>query len=60
MIPDAMFQQSLLLLVGTVLLCVKPLGGCIADVMDGRPNVAVRLGGRMGTVVYRVSSVDSQ
>ena len=39
-------QFSLLLLtfLGVLLLCTKPLGSYIADVMDGRPNFALRAG----------------
>ncbi len=42
-----------------MVLCVKPLGSYIADVMEGRPNFALRAGGRIEGLLYRLCGVDS-
>jgi potassium-transporting ATPase potassium-binding subunit len=60
MIPDAMFQLMLFVFLGIVVLCVKPLGIYIADVMEGRPNFALRAGGRLEGFLYRLCAVDSR
>jgi K+-transporting ATPase ATPase A chain len=60
MIPDAMFQFMLLVFLGIVVLCVKPLGSYIADVMEGRPNFALRAGGRAEAVLYRLCGIDAR
>ncbi len=60
MIPDAFFELLLLAFLGLVLLCVRPLGGYIADVMEGRPNLARRVGGPVEQVVYRLCRVDAR
>jgi len=43
-----------------VLVCVKPLGIYIADVMEGRPNIAIRAGSRWEALLYRFGGIDSQ
>jgi len=43
----------LLVLLGSVLLCVKPLGAYMADVMEGSPIFALRLCGRVERWIYR-------
>jgi K+-transporting ATPase ATPase A chain len=40
-----------------VLLCVKPLGLYIANVMEGRPILPLRLGARLEALVYRLGGV---
>ncbi|HUO80275.1 MAG TPA: potassium-transporting ATPase subunit KdpA [Steroidobacteraceae bacterium] len=55
-----MFQLMLLVFLGIVVLCVKPLGGYIADVMDGPPNFVRRIGGRFEADLYRLCGVDSR
>ena len=60
MIPDAMFQLLLLAFLGIAVLCVKPLGGYIADVMEGKPNFALRVGARFEELLYRLCGVDSR
>ena len=55
---DALFYVLLAALLGIALLCVKPLGGYIADVAEGRPNFALRTGGRFETFVYRYTGID--
>jgi K+-transporting ATPase ATPase A chain len=42
-----------------VMLCVKPLGSYIADVMQGRPNFASRAGSRVEGLLYRLCGIDS-
>jgi potassium-transporting ATPase potassium-binding subunit len=57
---DVLFYLLLAAVLGIALLCVKPLGSYIADVMDGRPNFALRAGGRLEGFLYRLSGVDSR
>jgi potassium-transporting ATPase potassium-binding subunit len=45
---------------GILVLCVKPLGSYIADVMEGRPNFALRAGGRFESFLYKLCGVDSR
>lgn len=47
-----------MLLLGVVALCAKPLGGYIADVMEGKPILAVRLGSNVERAVYRMAGID--
>jgi K+-transporting ATPase ATPase A chain len=54
-----MFGVMLAAFLAVVLLCVKPLGSYIADVMQGRPNFASRAGGRIEVLLYRLCGVDS-
>jgi K+-transporting ATPase ATPase A chain len=58
--PDAMFELMLAVFLGLMLLCVKPLGSYIAEVMDGPPNFARRIGGRAEGLIYRVCGIDSR
>ena len=58
--PDAMFEFTLVAFVGITLLFVKPLGSYIADVMEGRPNLALRLGGRLEAQLYRLCGIDAR
>jgi K+-transporting ATPase ATPase A chain len=57
MIPDAMFLFMLLVSLGVAVLCVKPVGSYIADVMEGRGNFAVRVGGRAEGGLYRLCGI---
>jgi potassium-transporting ATPase potassium-binding subunit len=41
-----------------VVLCIKPLGSYIAAVMEGRPNLALRAGGRFEAFLYRLCGID--
>ncbi|MGA2398965.1 MAG: potassium-transporting ATPase subunit KdpA [Steroidobacteraceae bacterium] len=58
MTPDTRFVLLLVLFLGVLVLCTKPLGSYIADVMEGRPNLALRLGGRFEALIYRICGVD--
>ena len=55
---NTMFCVMLAAFLAVVLLCVKPLGGYIADVMQGRRNFALRLGGRAEGFLYRLCGID--
>ncbi len=46
------------LLLGVVMLCAKPLGSYIADVMEGKPILAVRMGSRLERAIYRLAGID--
>src|SRR5262245_35856049 len=56
-----MTSESLMLVVvflAAALVCVKPLGLYIANVMEGKPIWALRVGGRVERIIYRVGGVD--
>jgi potassium-transporting ATPase potassium-binding subunit len=53
MYADVAFWLLLLALLGLVLLCVKPLGTYMADVMHGQPTSVRRIGGRVEAWIYR-------
>ncbi|MGA2023480.1 MAG: potassium-transporting ATPase subunit KdpA [Steroidobacteraceae bacterium] len=53
-----MFWLLLALFLGITLLCVRPLGVYIADVMEGRDRLPLRLGGRIEGYLYRICGVD--
>ena len=57
---NTMFGVLLVAFLGILVLCVKPLGSYIADVMGGRPNFALRTGGRVEGLLYRLCGVDSR
>ncbi len=50
---EPQFWVLLLTLLGMVLLCVKPLGIYMANVLDGAPGLATRLGGPIEAWIYR-------
>jgi K+-transporting ATPase ATPase A chain len=54
-----MFGVMLVAFLAIVVLCVKPLGSYMANVMQGRPNLASRAGGRAESLIYRLCGVDS-
>jgi K+-transporting ATPase ATPase A chain len=54
-----MFGVMLVAFLAVVVLCVRPLGSYMADVMQGRPNFALRAGGRAEGILYRLCGVDS-
>ena len=49
----------LLTLLRLVLLCVKPLGTYMADVMDGRQNFALRIGSGLELWLYRFCGIET-
>ena len=55
MTPHAWLLLGLFLLV--LLVLVKPLGIYIANVMEGRPSLALRVGGPIEAVIYRLSGI---
>jgi K+-transporting ATPase ATPase A chain len=57
---NTMFGVLLVAFLGILVLCVKPLGSYIADVMGGRRNFALRIGGRVEGLLYRLCGVDSR
>src|SRR5580704_7342632 len=62
---NTMFGVMLTAFLGVVVLCVKPLGSYIADVMQvdrdrqGPPNLALRAGSRFEHLIYRLCGIDS-
>jgi K+-transporting ATPase ATPase A chain len=56
MTPASLAFVALFLLV--MLLLVKPLGLYIANVMEGRPSRARRVGGGLENLIYRLAGVD--
>jgi K+-transporting ATPase ATPase A chain len=46
-------------LLGVLLLCVKPLGIYIANVMEGKPIWALRIGAPVECFLYRASGIDA-
>jgi len=56
----AKFELLAALILGAVILCAKPLGAYIADVMEGRPILALRIGGRFERLIYRLCGVDAR
>ncbi len=58
MTPSALFVALLILFLALVVACARPLGVYIADVMEGKPNFAQRLGSRVERFFYRVCGVD--
>src|SRR6202142_332720 len=59
MSANTTFGLLLIAFLGIEVLCAKPLGSYIADVMEGRPNFALRAGGRIEGLLYRLCGVDS-
>ncbi len=60
MYGDAQFFGQLALLLGAVLLCVKPVGSYIAGVLDGSASRVLGAGRGFESLVYRVSGVDAE
>src|SRR5262245_7814936 len=48
-----------IVLLGPVLVFARPVGIYIADVMEGRPILALRLGGQLERAVYRIAGIDA-
>jgi K+-transporting ATPase ATPase A chain len=60
MSPGTAFGLLLTAFLGVLLLLTKPLGSYIADVMEGRPNLALRAGGWGEGLIYRLCGIDSK
>jgi K+-transporting ATPase ATPase A chain len=58
MSASANFVLLLVSFIGVLLLVTKPLGIYIADVMEGRPNFAVRAGARLEGFLYKICAID--
>ena len=56
---NTMFGVLLVAFLGILVLCAKPLGSYMADVMEGRPNFALRAGARIEGFLYRLCGIDS-
>ena len=56
--PDVRFALMLFVFLGLIVLIARPLGGYIADVMEGRQNFALRLGRPFERLIYRLCGVD--
>ncbi|MGC1520721.1 MAG: potassium-transporting ATPase subunit KdpA [Steroidobacteraceae bacterium] len=54
-----MFGVMLAAFLAVLVLCIKPLGSYMADVMQGRPSFASRAGGRIEALIHRLCGVDS-
>jgi potassium-transporting ATPase potassium-binding subunit len=54
------FGLLLTAFLGVLLALTKPLGSYIADVMEGRPNFALRAGRRFEGLIYRLCGIDSK
>ena len=54
------FELLTAVVLGIVVLCAKPLGSYIADVMEGQSNWALRMGGRFEGLLYRLCGIDSR
>jgi K+-transporting ATPase ATPase A chain len=55
---DTAFGVLLAAFLGVLVLCAKPLGSYIADVMEGRPNFALRSGKRFEGLIYRLCGIE--
>ena len=60
MFSQSMFYLLLCTLLVLVLLCARPLGAFIADVMEGRPNFALRTGRPIEALLYRLCNIDPE
>jgi K+-transporting ATPase ATPase A chain len=59
MSADTLFGLLLIAFLGIAVLCAKPLGSYMADVMEGRPHFALRAGARVEDLLYRLCGIDS-
>jgi K+-transporting ATPase ATPase A chain len=55
---DVEFYLTLAVVLGLALLCVKPLGKYIESVLEGRPCLALRIGGPLERGLYRSCGVE--
>jgi potassium-transporting ATPase potassium-binding subunit len=55
----ASFLGLLAAFLAVVLVCVRPLGSYIADVMEGRPHLGARVGRPLESLLYRAARIDA-
>lgn len=48
-----------IVLLGIVVLCGKPVGAYVADVMEGKPILALRLGGEVERAIYKIAGIEA-
>jgi K+-transporting ATPase ATPase A chain len=60
MSANTQFVLLLVSFLGVLLLLTKPLGSYIADVMEGRPNFALRAGARFEGLLYKLCGIESR
>ncbi len=60
MSANTIFGLLLIAFLGVEVLCAKPLGSYMADVMEGRPNFALRAGARIESLLYRLCGIDAR
>ena len=53
------FELLAALVLGVVIVCAKPLGSYIADVMEGKPHFGRRLGAGFERLLYRACGIDA-
>jgi K+-transporting ATPase ATPase A chain len=58
--PTALFYLMLAVFFAVAVLAARPLGGYIADVMEGKPILALRIGGRFEALLYRLCGIDAR
>ncbi|MGO9716562.1 MAG: potassium-transporting ATPase subunit KdpA [Steroidobacteraceae bacterium] len=59
MSANTMFGLLLIAFLVVLVLCVKPFGSYMADVMEGRSHFALRTGARIEALLYRLCGIDS-
>src|SRR5271169_3969074 len=59
MTANTTFGVLLIGFLGIEVLCAKPLGSYMADVLEGRPNFALRAGSRIEGLLYRLCGIDA-
>jgi len=57
---SALFDVLLIAFLAVVVLCAKPLGSYIADVMEGRPHLLLGAGTRAESGIYRLCGIDAR
>jgi K+-transporting ATPase ATPase A chain len=60
MSASGQFFLLLIVFLAIVVLCAKPLGSYIADVMEGRSHLVAVAGGRIEAELYRLCGVDAR
>jgi K+-transporting ATPase ATPase A chain len=60
MSSTTLFELLLVVFLAFVVLCAKPLGSYVANVLEGRPSFALRLASRTEGVIYRLCGIDAR